>query len=141
MTPADISPGLRKRQLSPESGKGKAAGSAAGRPTSRLEPTSGRYLALLLCSVAATAFILSRHVAPISPPLSSYVLCAQPGSNIYTVDPAKPTAQCLVVQDGIFVDVGTEGAYPIEFNLQHQMSSGTLQMTSEENGLKVSKII
>ena len=138
MTPADISPGLRKRQLSPDAAKANVAGDATIQPSGRHAPPSGRYLAMLLCSVAAAAFLLSRHTAPISQPLSSYVLCTEAGSSVYTVDASKPLAQCLVVQDGIFVDVGSERKLSGKLFSAYSMVSGTLQVTSEENGARVS---
>lgn len=64
---------------------------------------------LILLSVSLSAFVWCRYNTPVSDVPTSYALCSRDGDNIYTVDSSAPVAQCLVVRDGLFVDVGSLG--------------------------------
>ena len=102
------SPGLRKRQLTPDSSDEKAALHSPVASARAKQAAAGRYL-LVLVSLSISAFIFLRtSYAPPEPP-SSYALCSPDGANIYTVDPAAPRVQCVVIDGDTFVDTGSLG--------------------------------
>ena len=48
------------------------------------------------------------NTEPVSPP---YAVCTSRKSVVYTVDPARPTAQCILVNEqGRIADIGSAGA-------------------------------
>lgn len=66
-------------------------------------------LALLAASLTLSLYVILRYRSLSTLP-ESYALCSPDGANIFTVDDAKPRAQCLVVHRSHFIDVGTLGA-------------------------------
>ena len=66
-------------------------------------------LAFLAASLTLSLYAISRYRSLSTLP-ESYALCSPHGANIFTVDDAKPRAQCLVVHRSHFIDVGTLGA-------------------------------
>lgn len=103
------SPGLRKRQLTPEPNGAKAALHASAAAVKGSPSTRTRLLLALISLSVSAFFILRRSSPPASQIPDAYALCSPDGDNIYTVDEAVPRAQCLVVKDEIFVGVGSLG--------------------------------
>ena len=66
-------------------------------------------LVLLAASLTLSLYAISRYRSLSTLP-ESYALCSPDGANIFTVDDAKPRAQCLVVHRSHFFDVGALGA-------------------------------
>ncbi|KAI0700891.1 amidohydrolase family-domain-containing protein [Cytidiella melzeri] len=107
MSSSRNSPGLRKRQPPSNITNDKCATSDTPLHYSTKSFATGRYL-LVLVSLALSATYLYFHKDRVSPePSTGYVLCSPSGANIYTVDAAAPKVQCLVVQNGKFVDAGS----------------------------------
>ncbi|KAI0344613.1 hypothetical protein BDW22DRAFT_1354713 [Trametopsis cervina] len=103
--PSRSSPGLRKRQLSPESTALKSISQAGSLPTSSRPSSAARNLLLLSFALSA-AYLYTNHRTPSIPP-STYALCSPDGPKIYTVDEATHNVECLVVQNEVFVDAGS----------------------------------
>lgn len=104
----ESSPGLRKRQSSPTAVKTKRHDHATLAPTNRTTPHRTRYLAIALIG-AAILFVASQRIKPTRSINGTYAICTSGAGNIYTVDTTAPVAQCFVVQNGLFVDLGAEG--------------------------------
>lgn len=100
------SPGLRKRQLTPEASDEKAALHSLGPATAVRRGTAGRYL-LLFVSLSISAFIFLRNPYSTSDLPQTYALCSPDGANIYTVAQNVPRVQCIVIQDETFADTGS----------------------------------
>lgn len=123
MSPAEKQPsGLRNRTppVEPQCAQSKTArGSRRTAPTkvprdatpaSRLLfGVTRTNLVLLVASLTLSLYAISRYRSLSTLP-ESYALCSPDGANIFTVDDAKPRAQCLVVHRSHFIDVGTLGA-------------------------------
>lgn len=110
------SPGLRKRQLTPDVNDEKIPLLAPVSSSSRTKSTISRRYVLVLVSISiAAVFILRTSLAGTDIP-QSYALCSRDGNNIYTVDTVAPRVQCLVVQDGKFVDTGSVGEHYVILN-------------------------
>ena len=105
------SPGLRKRQLTPDVTDEKSPLLASVSSSSRTKSTIGRRYLLALVSISITAFFILRLSFADTDIPQTYGLCSPDGTNIYTVDALTPRVQCLVVQDGKFVDTGSVGEY------------------------------
>lgn len=108
MSSSKGSPGLRKRQLSPDDAtlqrpSDASTPSAAQKPS----PTYRYLIALVSLVLSATYFYAVQK--PGSELASSYILCSREGAKIYTVDEVRPNVECLVVRDGYFTDAGWQG--------------------------------
>ncbi|KAJ3554225.1 hypothetical protein NM688_g3217 [Phlebia brevispora] len=107
MSSPGSSPGLRKRQLTPELVAAESPNHSSSSSQVHRQPHRRTYL-LFILSVGLAAFFFSRSATPVSRHVSTtYALCGRDGGSIYTVDESKPNAQCLVVQGETFVDVGS----------------------------------
>ena len=126
------SPGLRKRQLTPDSSDEKAALHSPSSAGVAKHTTAGRYL-LILVSLSISAFVFWRSSPSVSATPGTYALCSPDGDNIYTVDDSTPRVQCLVVRDDSFVDTGSLGHLPTSLRL-FRLSNHVLQMTFKTAG-------
>ena len=108
MSSPNSPPGLRKRQLTPDLAAAKSSNDTSS-PSHHLHVPRRQTYLLVLLSVATTVFFLSWSATHVSHPPTTYALCTRAGGYIYTMDEGKPIAQCLVVQDTKFVDVGSQG--------------------------------
>ena len=110
MASSRSSPGLRKRQPTPDGNEKKSVLHIPVHSAGTQQTIIGRAL-LILLSVAISLFFFfrdksARTIADIP---ETYALCSPDGDNIYTVDDIIPRAQCLVVRDAKFVDIGSIG--------------------------------
>ncbi|EPT02697.1 hypothetical protein FOMPIDRAFT_1035858 [Fomitopsis schrenkii] len=71
-----------------------------------MSPTEKQPSAFLAASLTLSLYAILRYRSLSTLP-ESYALCSPDGANIFTVDDAKPRAQCLVVHRSHFIDVGT----------------------------------
>ena len=108
MSSSRSSPGLRKRQLTPDVIDEKTS-LLASVSSGRVKPTIGPRHLLALVSLSISAFFIFRSSFGTREAPHSYALCSPDGDNIYTVDDVTPRVQCLVVHDGMFVDTGSLG--------------------------------
>ncbi|TFK75323.1 hypothetical protein BDN72DRAFT_832183 [Pluteus cervinus] len=77
----------------------------SAKKTDRLDPgfNTGRFLVPVIAILAY--YIYPYVVAYFTTDV--YALCSEHGDYIYTVDPANPRTQCIVVQQGYIVDLGS----------------------------------
>ena len=102
--------GLRQRQKTPSPAPAdKGAVPAALQHVSRGSSKVSRYLLGLVSLALSTTYFYSQYHPSAEFRASHYALCSSDGANIYTVDADKPNVQCIVVQDGHFVDAGSLG--------------------------------
>ena len=102
------SPGLRKRQLTPDGVDEKQPLLSSVSSVRARSTTASRYLFVLVSFSISVFLILRNSFAPAQTP-DAYALCSPDGESIYTVDDVTPRAQCIVVHGGRFVDTGSLG--------------------------------
>lgn len=84
---------------------------------------------LWACSVFLTALYFIFLHARESGFRDTYAVCSKEGPNIYTVDPANPRVQCLVIDGKTILDTGSFGEY---YPVHIIMNSGSFLEISEE---------
>lgn len=111
MPPSDDS-ALRKRTTSEKQSSAHSP-PAATPSASYPAKASGSFPKLLLAFVSialSTYFAYTKFSLAAFDALSdSYALCSREGAQIYTLDPEKPRAQCLVVHGSTFTSTGSLG--------------------------------
>jgi hypothetical protein len=79
--------------------------------------TGRRSITLAFLAVLGAVWLAQTYYPRAMP--RPYVVCSRRKSVIFTVDPARPTAQCILVNEhGRIADIGSAGAQVLPLMLQ-----------------------
>ena len=70
--------------------------------------STGTFVIFVYLAVTV-AWVSLRKLGTAAPLPDTYALCSRDGAKIYTVDPAQPQVQCIVVEGSLIIDRGAMG--------------------------------
>ncbi|KAI0093329.1 amidohydrolase family-domain-containing protein [Irpex rosettiformis] len=115
-SPSKSPSGLRQRQTASPTPADKDSVSTPSQQAGSRSSKASRYLLVLVSLALSTTYFYLHYHAFSEPYGPDYALCSPNGAKIYTVDADNPKVQCIVVQNGYFVDAGSLGEVKQRWN-------------------------